>query len=593
MQFGNQEFWNSVDKITDVFKKTGRGFNAKRVIDALLNRKCIINKYGCQTPEFVKTMNRHIDLYIEKTVVCNKDQEIFDEKYPYNINDIGDLDHSNMDGYEKLIYKWVNELIMGGQTNPANFFKCGYANPDIVGFPNVSNWKNGKHPRKNEEYYKKIISLVGNIDHCIITGLTAVYLVYGLKHIPTVINMIYSNGNIEFKQYIVGSVIGLMGKNYKSHVFIGVRCVIYTALDVEIHIFRNIYGDIIKAISSEYGSAYKFGVKLEDGGNNMICLALPSAIISHLGGSPVIIDNWGLYDGTDPFAILVEYEKMGLSIKLNNKLISMINSQDIKEVYSGLEILFLIPDYYANINNELLKITIYNLIRRKDPLIINYFIDNFNKIHPQFHQLIMFNSALHGIEQLFIKYSYVSEQNLYNFEEIEDLLTYAVLGGNRGIIKFTQNYYRNTLFNLGDITNMYSYGALLFVICCKYDIELIEWFNKNLNIAKFLNDIKDVLNPGLNKFYNFESWMYTIDFNLYAKSLIYLHKKFVPNLPKILPSTLINLMYINGWNNENDLIKSHRTEIIKTSVIDKNLLGIVAEYYLPDEIYNDSTIKQH
>ena len=296
------------------------------------------------------------------------------------------------------------------------------------------------------------------------------------------------------------------------------------------------------------------------------------------------------------YKVLEKYGALFIDCKnnndFNNKLISMINSQDIKEVYSGLEILFLIPDYYSNINNELLKITIYNLIRKGDPFIINYFIDNFNKIHPYFHDWLMFYSALCGIEQLFNIYLYVNGQNYIDFEEREDLLTYAILGGNRGIIKIAQDHYSDTLFNINNSTNMYSYAILLFVICCKYDIDLIEWFNKNLNIAKFLNDIKDVLNPGLNRFYNFKSWMYTIDFNLYAKSLIYLHKKFVPNLPEILPSTLINLMYINGWNYENDLIKSHRNEIIGSDVMDKNLLGIVAEYYLPDEIYNDSIIKQ-
>jgi hypothetical protein len=296
------------------------------------------------------------------------------------------------------------------------------------------------------------------------------------------------------------------------------------------------------------------------------------------------------------YKVLENYGALFIDCKnnndFNNKLISIINSQDIKEVYSGLEILFLIPDYYANINNELLKITIYNLIRKKDPFIINYFIDNFNKIHPYFHDWLMFYSALCGIEQLFNIYLYVNGQNYIDFEEREDLLTYAILGGNRGIIKIAQDHYSDTLFNINNTTNMYNYGVLLFVICCKYDIELIEWFNRNLNIAKFLNDIKDVLNPGLNRFYNFESWMYAIDFNLYAKSLIYLYKKFVPNLPKILPSTLINLMYINGWNNKNDLINLYRSEIIGTGVMDKNLLGIVAEYYLPDEIYNDSTIKQ-
>jgi hypothetical protein len=67
MQFGNQEFWNSVDRITDVFKKTGKGFNAKKVIDALMNRKCVINKYGCQTSEFVKTLDIHPNLYLKNS----------------------------------------------------------------------------------------------------------------------------------------------------------------------------------------------------------------------------------------------------------------------------------------------------------------------------------------------------------------------------------------------------------------------------------------------------------------------------------------------------------------------------------------------
>ena len=252
---------------------------------------------------------------------------MFDEKYPYAADDINDLDDSGIKGYDKLVYKWVNELIMGSQANPVEFFKCGYANPVIAGFPNVANWKRGKHPKRGEVFYNKIVTLVGNIGDCVITGPSASYLLYDLKHIPDTIDMLYSNGNIEFKQYINNFVIKALGKNYISHAFnsIGV-CVIDTALGVEINICPNYYGDIVRALSKEFNSAYKFGIKLEDGGDNMICLALPSAIVSHLSGGPAIIDNWGLYDGIDPFMLLVEYEKMGFSIKLGNKMMTMLNT---------------------------------------------------------------------------------------------------------------------------------------------------------------------------------------------------------------------------------------------------------------------------
>jgi hypothetical protein len=355
-----QRLFKIADDITERFNKQKVGYDARKVLDAFINRKIKINKQqgkdnylsGSQNA-LTGTLNKHPGLYnlcdtvydyaggavinTQDDIVCEY-TDFYDKNGLVNIKlDSKRILRNSLDnGLESQIFgNYIQELYYNQFRNNDMVVFLVWPDIDRFGFNTISN----NNPKSHDKFYTTMFKLLSNQRNFVIAGSSAVYLLTDVKFQPNDIDLFdESDHKVPFSNYIINTFIpNLKSINeYDCHSFTSTsRCVITTKSGITIDIYRPNGGAYLN-IANYHFSAVKLGIKCDNNGEYTE-FAYPSAILSYSCG-PSIIDIRNIFTKKNPFELLYKYEKRGFKIALNNDIITMYNTYKKLMQYESIDV---------------------------------------------------------------------------------------------------------------------------------------------------------------------------------------------------------------------------------------------------------------